>query len=678
MTATSGQDEEHWKSKYYTQLDQLEKKEKEWSELESVLKRTVGRLSLAAEGQNDSVDRYISDIRTVIKNDIDRIRLESILDDLSKLLAKIEEKKGAPDQQIVALLHALLESLELPKSCKKAKQKLLKRLGDTTDKEKDACVNDVLELLKNALALQPVAAGKKPGFLERIIGTTEETSKAVDIPATASIVAHVVQLMPWPDKLREQVRSVVNATSETKTDKDLSTRISQLEKITDKWKADYLDVESITKSEQNTTQQHDEGVDIYRSCVMSFLDKFDNKSSPSGKISALRIMARDAVEKHELDKLASDLADMLLQANPEGDVDSSEAANESDVQPNIQELLIRLLEQLVVPADFHKNVEEMKARLEKQTHPSDWKKLLKDVTALINSIRVRMQNEKHEFESFLQQVTSRLKEMDSFLQNESLSIKSAEKEGKIFDVKVKDHVKDIRNDMNQAGDLDGLKSVVETRLENISIHIKEYRKAEQKRYTNVKKDVFEMQNQMMSLEKESENLKNIIVEKNKQAMFDVLTGIPNRLAYEKKAVEEIARWKRFSNPLSLAVWDIDFFKKVNDTYGHKAGDKVLKTIAQLLNDRIRETDFLARFGGEEFVMFLPGTKEEETLRLVNDLRKKVEDCGFHYQGNAVNITVSCGISSFIEGDTLEKVFERADNALYKAKENGRNQCVIAS
>ena len=183
---------------------------------------------------------------------------------------------------------------------------------------------------------------------------------------------------------------------------------------------------------------------------------------------------------------------------------------------------------------------------------------------------------------------------------------------------------------------------------------------------------------MMSLEKESENLKSIIVEKNNQAMFDVLTEIPNRLAYEKKATEEIARWKRFSNPLSLAVWDIDFFKKVNDSYGHKAGDKVLKTIAQLLNDRIRETDFLARFGGEEFVMFLPGTKEDEALKLVNDLRKKVEACGFHYQGNAVNITVSCGISSFRDGDSLENVFERADNALYKAKENGRNQCVIAS
>ena len=161
-------------------------------------------------------------------------------------------------------------------------------------------------------------------------------------------------------------------------------------------------------------------------------------------------------------------------------------------------------------------------------------------------------------------------------------------------------------------------------------------------------------------------------------MFDVLTGIPNRLAYEKKVAEEVARWKRFGHPLSVAVWDVDFFKKVNDTFGHKAGDKVLKTIAQLLNERIRETDFLARYGGEEFVMLLPGTKEEETLRLVNDLREKVASCGFHYHGDPVSITVSCGVSCFRENDNLETVFERADQALYRAKRNGRNQCVIAS
>jgi len=692
MTATSGQGEEHWKGKYYNQLDQLEKKEKEWAGLESVLKRAVGRLSLAAEGQNDGIDRYIREIRIVIKNDIDRFRLESILDDLSKILAKAEQTQAATpsSQQVMDALQALIEPLKLPEACNKDKQKLLKQIAKSTDKDKAACIRDVLEVLKKAIKLQPESEAKKTGFLGRIMGATEEAAKSVDIPATASIVAHVMQLIPWPEKFRDKANSLADDTVGIKTDKALSTKINQLEKIIKEWKKDNETVDtsqsgaSAEKTEsdaikgdvkkQSVTDRHNEDLEAYRSCVMSFLNRFDNQSSPDGKISALRVVARDAVERTELDKLASNLADILLAENKQKSADIEAAGLEE--QPNIQELLIRLLEQLVVPIDLHKNVEEMKARLEQQTHLSDWKKLLKDVAALINSIRIRMQQEKHEFESFLQQVTSRLKEMDNFLQNENLSINVAEQEGEMFDVKVNGDVREIRNDMMQANDLEDLKSVVSNRLDDISQHIKEYREVEQKRFTNVKKDVFDMQNQMMSLEKESEDLKSIIIEKNKEAMFDVLTEIPNRLAYEKKSVEEIARWKRFSNPLSLAIWDIDFFKKVNDTYGHKAGDKVLKTIAQLLNERIRETDFLARFGGEEFVMLLPGTAEKETLRLVNDLRKKVASCGFRYKGDAVNITVSCGISTFRDEDTLASVFERADNALYKAKENGRNQCVV--
>jgi diguanylate cyclase len=682
MTATSGQGEQHWKTKYYNQLDQLEKKEKEWSGLESVLKRAIGRLTLAAEGQNDGIDRYIREIRLVIKNDIDRFRLESILDDLSKLLVKAEQSQEAPSsQKTIDVLHALVEALKLPQSCDKDRQKCLKLLAGSTDKNQEECMQNVLELLTKALKLKPEAETKKTGFLDRIMGATEETAKTVDISATASIIAHVMQLIPWPEKHKSNVRSLLESATEIKTDKALSTRINQFEKIINEWKNDNQTTDNYkvekTTEEKVVTGEHDGDLEAYRSCVLSFLEKFDNELSPDGKISALRVVARDAVEKTELDKLASSLADMLLSENNERSRDSTDIkASDLETQPNIQELLIRLLEQLVVPIDLHKSVEEMKVRLEQQTHLSDWKQLLKDVAALINSIRIRMQQEKHEFENFLQQVTSRLKEMDSFLQNENLSIDEADQKGKAFDVKVDGHVKEIRNDVIQATDLEDLKGVVENKLDNISQHIKEYREVEQKRYTRVKKDVFDMQNQMMSLEKESENLKSIIIEKNKEAMFDVLTEIPNRLAYEKKAAEEIARWKRFSNSLSLAIWDIDFFKKVNDTYGHKAGDKVLKTIAQLLNERIRETDFFARFGGEEFVMLLPGTEENETLTLVNNLRKKVESCNFKYKGSAVGITVSCGISTFREGDTLEAVFERADNALYKAKENGRNQCVV--
>jgi diguanylate cyclase len=320
----------------------------------------------------------------------------------------------------------------------------------------------------------------------------------------------------------------------------------------------------------------------------------------------------------------------------------------------------------------------MKSRLEAETAPEDWRLLLKDVADLINSIRSRLQQEKHEFEDFLQQITGRLREMDEFLQIESESIVAAEKQGQAFDEKMHSEVQVIREDVVQASDLGTLKGFVESRLDVISQHIRDYREHELQRFGDAQHNIEQMQSKMQSMEQETQTLKKIIVEKNKQAMFDALTEIPNRFAYEKKITEEIARWKRFGHPLSLAIWDVDYFKKVNDTFGHKAGDKVLRTIAQLLNERIRETDFLARYGGEEFVMLLPGTKEEETLRLVNGLREKVESCGFHYHGDPVSITVSCGVSSFREGDSLEKVFDRADKALYRAKKKGRNLCVIAA
>jgi diguanylate cyclase len=289
-----------------------------------------------------------------------------------------------------------------------------------------------------------------------------------------------------------------------------------------------------------------------------------------------------------------------------------------------------------------------------------------------------MQKEKHEFENFLQQVTDRLKAMDHFLQNETSNIQQANTLGKQFDKQMGLNVEEIRLHIDQATELSSLKQTVNSKLDTISGHIQHYREAENSRYQQSQDEVDAMHSKMLTLETEAEQLKKLVIEKNRQAMFDALTGIPNRLSYEKKISEEIARWKRFSNPLSLAIWDIDFFKKVNDTYGHKAGDKVLKTVAQLLVKSIRSTDYLARYGGEEFIMLLPGTRQEETLRLVNKLRLQIENCGFHYHGDAVKITVSCGVSSFNENDTLGQVFERADKALYRAKENGRNQCVVAS
>lgn len=177
------------------------------------------------------------------------------------------------------------------------------------------------------------------------------------------------------------------------------------------------------------------------------------------------------------------------------------------------------------------------------------------------------------------------------------------------------------------------------------------------------------------MESESSDLKLKLSIALDRALRDPLTGLGNRMAYDNRLDLEITRWQRHKSPLTLIIWDIDHFKKINDTLGHKAGDKTLKIIAKLLSENCRHLDFLSRFGGEEFTMLLPETDQESALTLANKLRKIIEKTRFNSGNGFLTITLSCGISQFREGDTAESIFDRADKALYQAKQMGRNRCM---
>jgi diguanylate cyclase len=127
----------------------------------------------------------------------------------------------------------------------------------------------------------------------------------------------------------------------------------------------------------------------------------------------------------------------------------------------------------------------------------------------------------------------------------------------------------------------------------------------------------------------------------------------------------------------LAVCDLDHFKSINDNFGHLAGDKVLRIIAKTLRDRLRKTDFVARFGGEEFVILMPETERQEALQTLDAIRQAVAASPFHFRDKPVAITLSVGIAIFSDTATSDHVFERADTALYQAKQAGRNCCVVA-
>lgn len=188
--------------------------------------------------------------------------------------------------------------------------------------------------------------------------------------------------------------------------------------------------------------------------------------------------------------------------------------------------------------------------------------------------------------------------------------------------------------------------------------------------------VADLQNQVIELNKEKELLNRLLQEKSACLRQDPLTGVFNRLAYEEQLEQEFHRWKRFGNPLTFLIWDIDHFKQINDRHGHATGDEVLRSIAQQLVSRVRSTDFVARYGGEEFVMLLPGADIRAASSLADQIRCKIAECGFQNAGSNIPVTISCGISSFEPGDTPQSVFSRADRALYQAKQAGRDCCQV--
>ncbi|MCC6133925.1 MAG: GGDEF domain-containing protein [Candidatus Contendobacter sp.] len=188
--------------------------------------------------------------------------------------------------------------------------------------------------------------------------------------------------------------------------------------------------------------------------------------------------------------------------------------------------------------------------------------------------------------------------------------------------------------------------------------------------------IADLQNQVIELHQEKEHLSRILAEKSASLRRDPLTGIANRLAYEERLQQEFLRWKRFGHPLTLLVWDIDHFKQVNDNHGHAVGDAVLRKVAQQLASYLRITDFVARFGGEEFVMLLPGADTGAALHLAEQIRRQIAASGADQSHEYVPVTISCGVSRFEPDDSLQSVFKRADQALYQAKRDGRNCCRV--
>ena len=189
--------------------------------------------------------------------------------------------------------------------------------------------------------------------------------------------------------------------------------------------------------------------------------------------------------------------------------------------------------------------------------------------------------------------------------------------------------------------------------------------------------------QVESTEQELQKMHQQLLKKNmalrERTMVDELTGLFNRRYFERSLNYDLERFKRYARPFSVVMFDVDHFKRVNDTYGHAIGDLTLRHLAELAKATVRSADLVARWGGEEFVLLLPETNADGAMTTAERLREKVGRTSLDTEQGALVITISLGVLAVDNGYSGDQqaIMQSVDNALYRAKESGRN-CSVAA
>lgn len=341
-------------------------------------------------------------------------------------------------------------------------------------------------------------------------------------------------------------------------------------------------------------------------------------------------------------------------------------------------IMMEFVNALSLPDNARKNQDAIRTALSKPINDdASWRRIINEMSAMINQSTSILQKEKEELNQFITKIVKQLSDIESYVQTTRTQSAENASDTVKFDDSVNASVADIGDTVMNTSDLGELKKEVQDQLTVIKKNVEQHKRAVELQEAKSSQSYTQIISELARTQQESEHLKEQLKQSNNQLLRDTLTGLPNRLAYNERIANEFHRWQRHKNPLCVALWDIDHFKSINDTYGHDVGDKVLKIVANLISSRVRKVDMFARFGGEEFILLMPDTPLENALDLNNSLRQKLQQSGFHYDGQACQVTASVGIAQYSSAqDTPDSVLKRADIALYESKGNGRNRCTI--
>ena len=670
-------DAQRWKEKYLLSIEQQEKLERRWAARLDLLRRGLVRSTLAAEGTDRAVDQCMKERRDVVRTDDMDAALAALLPRLEKAVLDSEQRRETRVEQISTALTALvaqLQKLPLPRDVARPLKTFAKQLDSRVGQAREIplLLSELSSLQGQALDnLEPdgETARPGPGLLQRLFGGKDVVNEApVSEPAAvAAVPPTAAKPAPQEPAQSEELSEALRAfaplpqVAPAPVPPAPVVEVAKPAVVAD---APVHAAAPVAAPEPEPPEPQAEAP-VAESALATFVE------APQAPI--------EAPEQTVIGSLS--LPPVLAPADPdelqsEGiyALPDSPEPSYSSVAKHIEDTLLGLLEDLSLPERHRPQAEAMRERL---AHGLNWYELLPILDDLAVLMLAITDSGQHEFEAYLKQLNERLEAFQGHLQVASDGHADSRDAARELDTQIREQVDGLQSSVQEAADLDSLKHVLESHLEGLLGTMDQHQQQRDQREQEVAARLKGLAERVANMEQEAQGYREHLEVQRQKALLDPLTGLPNRAAWSERLDHEVNAWHQRGNSLSLAMLDLDHFKRINDGYGHLAGDKVLKIIANVLRKRLRSTDFIARFGGEEFVLLMPNSSLADALAVGEVLRAAIEACPFHFKGEPVTVTVSMGVAQFMPGERSDLALKRADAALYRAKAAGRNRVQAA-
>ncbi|WP_280043135.1 GGDEF domain-containing protein [Pseudomonas sp. Hg5Tf] len=665
---------QRWKEKYLKSIEQQEKLERRWEARLDLLRRGLVRSTLAAEGSDRAVDQCMKEMREVIRTDNMDAALAGLIPRLEKAVLDSEQRRETRVAQVSSALTSLvsqLQTLPLPSDVSRPLKKFAKQVEARASQSREVplLLGELSGLQGQALsALERPEEAQRPGFLQRLFGNRETEAENLQpvLAGVASGVSEVAEVVEQPVPVAQSSVAVAPQPYATVDVDELQTLEATAEVIVEPLPS-AVDVPGVREKLEN------EAVPALQITELpANLEPEAEPPAPVGPPPGGSEQDVLALLEHSPDERQDDQPEVAPVDDEEAHYalpDGTEPSY-SSVATHIEETLLGLLDDLTLPERYKVQAQSVRERLE---HGLNWYELLPVLDDLAVLMLAINDSGQHEFEAYLQQLNERLESFQSHLHEASEGHADNTCAARDLDNQLREQVDGLQSSVQGAADLDSLKHILENRLEGLLGTMDEHQHQRDQREQDMASRLQGLAERVASMEQEAMGYREHLEEQRQKALIDPLTGLPNRAAWSERVDQEVLEWQENGGHLLMAILDLDHFKRINDSYGHLAGDKVLKIVANVLRKNLRSRDFIARFGGEEFVLLIPQTTLSTGCQLAESLRAAIEACPFHFKGERVTITLSIGISAFRSGERSEGVLKRADEALYRAKHLGRNR-----